>query len=496
MATQRSFSNAVKWAYTANWGEKAFSAIFTFILAALLGPQTFGTVSIGLVYVGFLQMLLDQGLVSALVQRKDLEHEHLDVVFWTDLSLSGFLVLVSALLGRWWATVNHAPEAAAIIPALSLCIVIEGLSLVQKALLIRNMDFKSLSIRSNASVLVSGAIGVGMAYMGFGIWALVAQQLVRDLLAVILLWRLSPWRPRLSFSRGHLSDLMGFSISNFIAQLAGFADTQIGPVLLGLLFGPMAVGLYRLADRFMNCVVVMATSSIQSVALPEFSRLQDRPQELRRSALSCIRMSATITLPLLAGMAVVSRPLMETIGPKWIPAADALKILCILGMSIIFAYFTGPLMQALAKTREIAALEWARTIVGMGALVAAGLLVRNASVGGQIMGIALARCICGACLVTPVFAWILMRLCTISLREFARCVAPSILASLSVAGSVILAGYSTLLANARPIGLLISYTAVGGVVGSVVLVALDRGLRHSISRMFAHSPAGPRLIES
>ena len=200
MAKQRSFLNAVKWSYTATWGERAFSALFTFILAALLGPRDFGIISIAVVYVNFLQIFVDQGLAAALVQRRDLDRKHLDAVFWADQGVSFVLVGVSVLLSRWWAAVNHAPQVASIIPVLSLCIPIEGLALIQKTLLAREMDYKSLSVRSNASVLVAGAVGIAMAYAGLGVWALVGQQLVRDFTALLLLWRLSPWRPRMEFS--------------------------------------------------------------------------------------------------------------------------------------------------------------------------------------------------------------------------------------------------------------------------------------------------------
>src|ERR1700734_874215 len=137
MKPQPSFLNSLKWAYTGNWGERAFSAFFMFILAALLGPRDFGLISIALIYVGFLQMFLDQGFATALIQRKDLQQEHLDAVFWMDLVLSLVLLLVSVLFGRWWAKLNHAPEAALIISVISVSIVFEALSVVQTAILRR-----------------------------------------------------------------------------------------------------------------------------------------------------------------------------------------------------------------------------------------------------------------------------------------------------------------------------------------------------------------------
>jgi PST family polysaccharide transporter len=481
--TKRSFSHAVKWSYTATWGEKAVSALFMFFLAALLGPRDFGIVSIAVVYILFLQMLLDQGLATALVQKKNLEPEHLDAVFWMDMSLSLVLVGASILLSRWWAAMNHAPQAAALISMLSLCIPIEGLAIVQKSLLSREMDFKSLSVRANVSVLIGGVVGVGMAYSGWGVWALVGQQITRDLAALMLLWRLSAWRPRLAFSWKHLKDLMGFSVSNFLAQLGVFADTYASSIVLGLFFGPVAVGLYRLADRVMNTVLAAATSSIQAVSLPEFSRFQDQPTELRRSVLTCVRLSSTVTLPALTGMAAVSAPLMATVGAQWIPAKGVLQVLCVLGMCFVFAFFTGPLLQALAKVKLAAALEWARTAAGIALLVVAGFVARGRPISWQIMGIALARFVGGAFLVTPVFLYLLMRLAGIAFRDLISSLAPSVLASVSVALSVLLFHETGWLSNGKPAVLLTAEVLIGGITGLPVLLLLDAQLRMAIVRL-------------
>jgi O-antigen/teichoic acid export membrane protein len=477
MPEQRSFQNAVKWAYVANWGERGFSAFFTFVLAALLGPRDFGLVAVALVFIAFMQMFLDQGLAAALIQRKNLEQEHLDAVFWVNLALGVLLALVCVGFSRKWAAINHAPEIASLTLVLSLCIPIEGLSIVQSALLKREMDFKSFSIRSNASVLLSGIVGLGMAYAGFRVWALVAQQLVRDITALVLLWKFSPWRPRIEFSWKHLKDLLHFSISNFIGQLGIFADMQTGAILLGMLFGPIAVGLYRFADRLMNTVLVATTSSVQSVSLSEFSRFQHEPDKLRKSALDCIHLSSTVTLPAMAGLAAVSGPLMATIGSKWIPAADVLKVLCGLGMALVFVYFTGPILQALSMTHQFAMLEWVRTIVGGVLLFAAGLIVRNGSVTWQIMGITIARFVSGVFLVAPVFLYILLRLADISVRDLVATIAPSIASSATIVLSVFAFSFCGLLTRGKPLILLIAEVVLGGVVGFVVLFGLDKQLR-------------------
>jgi O-antigen/teichoic acid export membrane protein len=484
MATQRSFRSAIKWSFAGIWGERSLIALFTVILAALLGPKDFGLVAIAWIFVTFIQMFLDQGLVAALIQKQDLQQEHLDSVFWMDIGLSLLLVGISITLSHWWAAVNHAPQVATIISALSLCIPIEGLAIVQKTMLSKSMDFKGLSIRSAIAALVGGLVGVAMAFAKAGPWALVGQQITKDVVSLVLLWRISPWRPRGAFSWSHLRELMGFSLSNFTAQLGIFVDTQAASILVGIFLGPIPVGLYRLADRIMNSVVVACTSSIQAVALPEFSRWQDNPVELHRSALLCIRLSSTVTLPALACVAAVSDSLMATLGPQWIPAADVLKVLCALGMVIIFAYFTGPLLQALGRPHILAALEWARTGLGVCLLVAAGLIVRHARMEVQILALALARLLTGALVITPVFLYVLMRLTKLTMREFIRSIAPSLSSSACIVAAVLVIRALHFLSAYKPPIVLAVEIICGVLTGLPVLFGLDSQLRREVQQRF------------
>lgn len=433
-----------------------------------------------MIYILFLQMFLDQGLMSALIQKKNLEEEDLDTVFWADIALSLVLVAVSILLSGWWAAKNHAPELRKITFALSLCIPIEALAVVQNAILRRDLDFKGLSIRSNFAALFGGIVGIGSALAGSGIWALVAQQLAKDLMGLVALWRLSRWRPRLEFSWRHLSKLTDFSVWTFVAQLANFADMQAASILLGVFLGPVAVGLYRLADRLVTSVVSMATASIQAVSLPEFSRHQDNPEQLRKSALTCIRLSSTITLPVLAALGALSRPLMTVLGTKWMPASSVLATLSVMGAGAVFIYFTGPMMQALAKTRPIAALEWCRTIAGLTILVAVGLAVQHGSLKKQLLGVALARSSTVGLLIAPVFLYVLMRLCKISLFDFAKTVAPAAGASAAVVSTVLLFHASDLLTAVRPMLSLTAEATIGGVAGLLTLLVLDGEVRQLV----------------
>ncbi|MGB7593221.1 MAG: lipopolysaccharide biosynthesis protein [Terriglobia bacterium] len=496
MAKKRSFLNAVKWSYTANWGQRAFSAFFTVLLAAILGPKDFGTLTVALIYVAFIQMFVEQGLGAALVQKHDLQREHLDAAFWMNLLLSAALVALSLVFSGWWAAKNHQPGLAAVISVLSLNIPIQGLTIVQEALLRRDLDFRALSIRSNAAALIGGGIGLAMAYAGFGVWSLVGQQLATSGSALLLLWGLSHWRPSLRFPVKYLKDLLAFSTSTFAAQLGVFANTQGDALLLGLFFGPLAVGLYRLGEKLMNTVLATASTPIQAVSLSEFSRHQHSPMELRQSLHTCLWMSSILTFPALAGLAATSAPLMAVMGERWNPAVDVLKLLCVLGAIYGMAQFTGPLLQAMSKPHYVAILVWVQTAVSTASLVTVAVLVKHWSVQSQLVAIALARLASTVLITVPVILFVIIYFGNISLREFFASISSGLAAAGAIVAAVMGLSASGLLAGLRPWIVLAGDTIVGGMAGLGVLVAVDVKLRNGFVTILRRALAGRGTNES
>ncbi|MHB8539108.1 MAG: lipopolysaccharide biosynthesis protein [Candidatus Dormibacteria bacterium] len=490
------FHRAVKWSYATTFGARGSGALFTFLLAAILGPKDFGIGVIAIIYVGFIQAFLDQGFGTALIQRKDLRAEHLDSVFWANLGVGFFLVALSLAFSNLWARANHAPSVAAVIGVLSLLIPIGSLTVVQSAVLQRELNFKSLSVAGNISVMVGGAVGLGMALTGFGVWSLVAQQLIRGATNLVLVWRFSTWRPAFRFCWNALKELLGFAISHFVSYLAILIDQQGAGILLGICFGPIAVGLFKFADRLSNMVLVTATTSVQSVSLPQFSRVQEDPSELKHSVLACLRMSSLLTVPALAGLAFVSTPLVAIAGAKWGPAVPVLKVLCVVGMISMFSYFTGPLLQGLGKPHYMAVLEWSRTTVNVAALVVAAILLKGAGTDRQIFGLAIVRLVTMGLIVVPVYVFLLLRFSRISWKELFATTAPSLLAAGAIGGAVGAFSSSGILGDAHPWIEVIAYAAVGTVAGGTVLLWLDAALRRMVFGLVAKVGAYGKAMKS
>lgn len=481
MSQQGTFIHAVKWAFVTNWGRDGIGAAVTVILASILSPSDFGIVAIALVYIAFIQMLLGLGFDAAIIQRKGLKTLHLDSVFWLILMVSLLLTVVSVVLSRWWAHVNHAPDLALVICALSITIPIHGLVIIQQALFHRKMDFKSLALRDNAAALFSGFVGVGMALSGLGVWSLVGQQLSRAIISFLLLWKISNWRPKLRYSAQHVKDLLGFSITVFMGRFGTYLQGHSDALLMGLFFGPAAVGLYRLADRLMNMPLKLGTRGIHTVSLPYFSQLQEDRHKLKRSLLTCWRASSLMTIPFMVGIAAASDLLMTAIGPQWATAGDVLKILCVIGATKSITLFTGTLLQAVSKPNIQALMVWCLALSNTVAFIIVGILLDDASLEGQIIGIAGSRASLFVLLFMPINIMFAVRIAGITGYELLATVGPSILI-----GTLILLVVMVLKSTFAAIGLtpLVELVFTGIFAGSVGLGAtifLDRHVREYLS---------------
>lgn len=413
----QSFRSAVKWALVMNWGQKGFGALVVFFLAAVLGPTDFGLVSMAVVYIAFVEMFLEQGLTAALIQRPDLRDEHLDSAFWFVLAMASMLTAVSAGLSAWWSRLNGLPELAPVIIALSALIPVQGLTLVQQAVLQRRKDYKSLAIRANCSVIFGGAGGMTLAFAGFGAWALVGQKFAEAISSLVLLWSISRWRPRLRADATAMRELFGFSASVFGAKLGVFVGGRLDVLAMGLFFGPTAVGLYRLAERLVKMVLDLVTGALQVVSLPEFSQWQSDPQKLRSAVLLSLRLSCAVTLPAMAALAVSSDFLTRMFGQKWVAAAGCMKVLCVWGALQSISAFLGPLLQAVGKPKWLLGFVWLHALLMACLLVLTGITCDGLPHSAQTIWIASSRAWLALVVALPMSVWVLARVTDIRIAD-------------------------------------------------------------------------------
>lgn len=425
---RRSFRSALGWSYLMYGGQYVITTAVTFVLAGILGPTVFGLVAMAMVYLMFVQMLLRQGMVPALVQRRDLRPEHIDSAFWMIIGSGAVLTVASLALSGWWATVNNTPELRDVIVALTPLIPIQSLIVVQVALLNRSMDFKGLAIRTASASLGGGAVGLVLAVAGFGVWALVGQHLVKSLVEMFVLWRISDWRPSWRFSRSAARDLLGFTSGSALSGLGSFVNDRADALLIGLFFGPRAVGLYRLASRLVDMVSDVAVRALQHVSLPELSRLQDDPASFSKRVKTIATLGAVLSLPAYGILAGASSQLMSLIGDEWLPAVDALKVLCLIGAGRALTTLVGPVISAIGRPHLLAAISWISAVASAGGFIVAGVAFGEATIDAQVVGIAVVRVLVYSGVAVGLSGWAIVRFTSVTPSMLKRAYGPSALA--------------------------------------------------------------------
>jgi O-antigen/teichoic acid export membrane protein len=350
MSLKQKAIKGVLWSAIQSWGSQAIAFIVFSLLARLLEPKTFGLIAMAGVFLAFIEVFLDQGFSNAIVQRQELEPEHLNTAFWTNLGIGMFMTVLSVATADLIATLFHQPELGSVIRWLSLSFIIRSLSAVQEAILTRNLAFKTLAIRSLIAVIASGVFGVAMALMGFGIWSLVGQKLINSLVQIVVLWWASDWRPKLNFSKKHFQDLFAFGINVIGINVLIFFNRRADDLLIGYFLGPVALGYYTIAYRILLVMIQLLGSVVGQVALPVFAKTQSEPQQMRKAFYQSTHIVSLIAVPVFLGTASLSPELIQIcFGEQWLASIPVMQILCFVGIVNSVVSLTGSVIQACGK---------------------------------------------------------------------------------------------------------------------------------------------------
>lgn len=350
MSLRKQAASGVFWSATKNWGEKALSFMIFLALSRMLGPEAFGLVAMASVFTAFVQIFLDQGLSDAIVQRGELDKEHLDTAFWISMFTGSLLTVAGIAMSGLVAALFREPQLAPIIAWLSLGFFLGALSSTQKAILRRQLDFKSLAARSLGATLVGGVVGVSLALMGAGVWSLVAQQLVFALAGAIILWRVSDWRPGFGFSKEHFRELAAFGVHVVGTKILEFFSRRSDDLLIGYFLGPVALGYYTVAYRLLLVMINLLTGVTTAVAFSTFSRLQGKPERMRNAFYQVTMATSLIAFPVFLGISVLAPELVRVLfGPEWALSGTIMQILALIGVLLSVLYFNGSVVKAAGK---------------------------------------------------------------------------------------------------------------------------------------------------
>ncbi|MEH6547319.1 MAG: oligosaccharide flippase family protein, partial [Sneathiella sp.] len=379
---------ALGWSFAMNIFSLGIQGSLAFILAAILGPESFGIVAIAGIFVFFIQIVGGQFFSAVIIQRKDLQKGHLDTIFWANVVWCLFMSTVAYLASGIWGEINNTPEVTDVIVALSPLILLRGLTTVSSGMLFRTMNFKYITYTRVISSAAGGIVGIYMAFNGYGIWALVMQQWIGTLTHACLIWYFSPFAVGFTISRKYLMDVLPFARGAFLNEMGNFTQSRAEAILIGILFGPIVIALYRICDRIVEIVNSLLSRSIASFVLPYASHHQSDAAKLAQITEKCIRLSTGLSFPVLGVLAGISPSVLELLGNEWAVAWLGLTMLCVVGAVQSFSILTPYLLQAIGKPGIGAALTWGTACTSVASFVVIANFVQDEPVAYQLAAVA------------------------------------------------------------------------------------------------------------
>ena len=304
--------------------------VVSVILARLLEPKDFGTITLITVFIALAGVFVNGGFGTALIQKKEVSEKDYNSVFYLSLSVAVLLYGVLFFSAPWVADFYDEPVLVRVLRVLSLSLILGALNSIQNAVLSREMKFKVSFKVSMASTLASGGVGVAMAYQGYGLWALVGSALVAQIASTAVLWKIVAWRPRLMFSMKVVRELFGFSSKMLASSLLDTLFNNLYNMIVGKLFNPTTLGYYSRGQSIPNLVMSSVQGTITGVIFPALSSCQHDTGRVKEIVRRMIKSTCFLVFPMMFGLAAVAKPLvLLLLTEKWLPCVPYLQLSCI-----------------------------------------------------------------------------------------------------------------------------------------------------------------------
>ncbi|NLJ77127.1 MAG: lipopolysaccharide biosynthesis protein [Peptococcaceae bacterium] len=461
--TKSKVLSSLFWKLMERGGTQGIQFIVQIVLARLLLPEDYGIIALVVIFTTIAGVFVQSGLNTALIQKKETDEADFSSVFYLSLSVAFLVYIILFFAAPYIAVFYGIPQITAVFRVLSMILFLGAFNSIQNAVVARNLQFKKLFFSSTGAILISGAVGIYMAYTGYGVWALVGQQISNQLLVTLILWFTVKWRPHLVFSFEKVKGLLSFGWKLLVSALIDTIYEDLRSLIIGKMFNPAVLGLYNRGQQFPSVIVSNVDGSIQSVMLPVLSSHQDDRPRVKAMMRRGIVTSSFIVFPLMVGLAVTAEPLVKLLlTDKWLPCVPFLQIFC--ATYALWPIHTANLqaINALGRSDIFLKLEIIKKIVGL-AILAITIFygVYAISLGGAIGGI----------ISTFINAYPNRHLLGYSYKEQWGDIMPSLLLSL-VMGAVV---YSFKWLGLSAVGTLLLQVCVGAVLylGLAWLIKLE-----------------------
>lgn len=357
------------WKLLERFGTQGLQFIIQIILARLLFPSDYGILALVVIFITIASVFVQSGLSTSLIQKKVVDQVDYSSVLYVSLGIAGALyclLYVSApLIGVFYDN----EYLVLVLRVLALTLFPGAFNSIQNAIVSRTMQFKRLFYSSVGAGIVSGVVGISLAYHDFGIWALVWQQLTNQICITLILWFTVKWRPTLQFSFERVKILFSFGWKLLVSSLIDTTYRDLRSLIIGKVYSPSMLGYYNRGQQFPQLIISNINGSIQSVMLPALAAQQDYTERVKSMMRRSIVTSSFIVFPLMVGLAVVAKPLvLLLLTEKWLPSVPFLQIFC-------FSYALWPIhtanlqaINAMGRSDIFLKLEIIKKILGIAIL--------------------------------------------------------------------------------------------------------------------------------
>jgi O-antigen/teichoic acid export membrane protein len=324
---------ALGWSFFDNFANQGIQFVVGIILARLLTPREFGLIGMIVIFIGLSESFVNSGFSQALIRRRRCSEEDYSTVFYFNVAAGILLYLTLFFLAGSIGRFYREPNLVGLIRVLGLGVVISSLGLTQRAILTRNINFKLLARISIISSLISGSVGVGMAYCGWGVWSLVSKTLSQNFVIVGLLWIWNKWKPVFTFSVSAFREMFSFGSKLLLSGLINTFHINVYYLIIGKYFSAVTLGYYTRADQFKSVPSSILTEVVGRVAFPVLASVQDDEARLKSGYKKLIKCTTLVSFVCMMGMAAVAEPMIRVlIGDKWVFSVPYLQLLCFSGM--------------------------------------------------------------------------------------------------------------------------------------------------------------------
>lgn len=359
------FSNFI-WRFAERCGAQVVAFIVSIVLARILSPDDYGTIALITVFTAILQVFVDSGLGTALIQKKNVDDLDFSSVFYFNFTVCLILYVGMFVASPYIAAFYEDNSLIPVVRVLSLTIVISGIKGIQQAYVSRHMLFKRFFFSTIGGTIISAFLGIGMAYAGYGVWALVVQQVSNTAIDTLILWGTVEWRPKKMFSFRRLKVLLTFGWKLLVSALLDTIYNNFRNLIIGKLYSSTDLAYYNQGNKFPSVIITNINTSIDSVLLPTMANAQDDRECVKQMTRRAIKTSTYVMAPLMMGLTFCAEPVVRLIlTDKWLPCVPFLRIFCVTYM--FWPVHTANLnaIKAMGRSDYFLKLEIIKKIMGM-----------------------------------------------------------------------------------------------------------------------------------